>query len=188
MTTITESATRQLFWYFVKTRNSTTPRSAAEAFRRFYRSLSPQLNNFLPMFFTIALKRIRPRSASDKERLLMMMQECNTGTAVEPNPKDPVHGYISWLTEKAAQVQKNIDSIHSLDDHLETLKVFEATFLTQEEHEQKLETLQAEMHAIQQDEQDNIAIRNSIQPIIQRRGSSCAEEWRAALERCNKSL
>lgn len=71
---------------------------------------------------------------------------------------------------------------------METLKVFEANFLTQEEHEQKLETLQAEMRAIQQDEQDNITIRNSIQPIIQRRGSNCAEEWRAALDRCNKSL
>jgi chromosome segregation ATPase len=71
---------------------------------------------------------------------------------------------------------------------LETLKVFEATFLTREEHERRLETLQAAMRAIQQDEQDNTAIRNSLQPIIRRRGSDCAEEFRAALARCNKSL
>ncbi|SPJ71114.1 uncharacterized protein FTOL_00842 [Fusarium torulosum] len=113
----------------------------------------------------------------------------NTDTAVERSLQDPVRKYISWLTVRSAEVEEWIDNVHTLEDHLEYERELKTKFLTQQEkHEQKLDTLQAEMHAIEQDEQKNIDIRNSHLPIIQRRGSDCAEEWRAALDRCNKSL
>jgi DNA repair exonuclease SbcCD ATPase subunit len=98
-------------------------------------------------------------------------------------------GYISWLTERSAKVEERIDNAHTLEDYLENEKESKTKFLTQQDkHEQELKTLQAEINTIEQDEQDNIAVRNSLLPIIKRRGSDCAGEWRAALDRCNRSL
>jgi DNA repair exonuclease SbcCD ATPase subunit len=98
-------------------------------------------------------------------------------------------GYILWLTVRSAKVEEYIHDIHRLEDGLEKVKKLKTQLLiTQQEYEQRLETLQAKMHAIKQDEKDNIAVRNSLLPIIERRGSDCAGEWRAALDRCNRSL
>lgn len=147
-------------------------------------------------------QRKRQRTASDDGS----DEESNTDTAVKHNLQDPVvgyfslmilhlltilqRGYISWLTEMPCEFQESINMIRGLGGVLlETTKQLETDFLTRQgNHEQEIETLQAELRAIQQEEQDNIAVRNFLQPIIQRQGSDCAEEWRAALDRCNKSL
>ncbi|KAM0237901.1 hypothetical protein ACHAP5_008799 [Fusarium lateritium] len=116
-------------------------------------------------------------------------KESNTDTAIEPSPQDPVRGYISWLTERSAEVQEQIDGINSFDGCVKYYEELREMFLSpQGMHKKELEALHAEMCATQQDEQDNIAIRNFLQPVIQRRGPDCPEEWRAALDRCNKSL
>ncbi|KAM0478719.1 hypothetical protein ACHAP7_005865 [Fusarium lateritium] len=130
-------------------------------------------------------RRKRQRTASDDGS----NEENNTDTAIEPSPQDPVRGYISWLTDGSTKVQEQIDSSQELDDCLKHYQELRRRFLSRKgEHDQKLDTLGAQLCAIQKDEQDNIAIRNVLQPIIQRRGTDCAEEWRAALNRCNKSL
>ncbi|KAM0210861.1 hypothetical protein ACHAQI_005583 [Fusarium lateritium] len=126
-------------------------------------------------------RRTTSDDGNDKER--------NTDTATKSSPQEPVRGYISWLTKRSAEVQKDIDSSQGLDDSLKYYQELKKEILSQEgKHQQKVDILVAQFRAIEKDEQDNIAIRNVILPIIQRRGTDCAEEWRAALNRCNTSL
>ncbi|KIL86003.1 hypothetical protein FAVG1_10973 [Fusarium avenaceum] len=151
----------------------TTQQLSSDAFHHGTKAYSPS-------------QRKRQRTASDDGS----DEESNTDTAVKHNLQDPVRGYMSWLTKLSCEFQESINMIRGLGGVLlETTKQLETDFLTRQgNHEQEIETLQAELRAIQQDKQDNIAVRNFLQPIIQRQGSDCAEEWRAALDRCNKSL
>ncbi|KAI6765870.1 hypothetical protein HG530_006940 [Fusarium avenaceum] len=114
-------------------------------------------------------QRKRQRTASDDGS----DEGSNTDTAVKHNLQDPVRGYISGLTELSCKFQESINMIRGLGGVLlETTKQLETDFLTRQgKHEQEIETLRAELR-----------------PIIQRQGSKCAKEWRAALDRCNKSL